>query len=117
MSVHHVSSRRQRRVILGVVALALMMVVSAVSGLNVALPGLARATGASSSQLQWIVDAYTMVFAGLLLPAGALGDRYGRKGVLLAGLGVFGSAAAAAIFARDPATLIVLRAAMGVGAA
>ncbi len=110
-------SRKQRRIVLGVVALALMMVVSAVSGLNVALPDLARDTGATQSQLQWIVDAYTMVFAGLLLSAGAIGDRYGRKGILLAGLVVFGSAAAAAIFVNDPNTLIGLRAVMGVGAA
>ena len=99
------------------VALALMMVVSAVSGLNVALPDLARDTGASQSELQWIVDAYTMVFAGLLLVAGAVGDRFGRKGILLAGLVVFGVAAAAAIFVDEPRTLIGLRAAMGVGAA
>ena len=110
-------SRKQRRIVLGVVALALMMVVSAVSGLNVALPDLARDTGATQSQLQWIVDAYTMVFAGLLLSAGAIGDRYGRKGILLAGLVIFGSAAAAAIFVNDPNTLIGLRAVMGVGAA
>src|SRR5215213_3104838 len=103
--------------VLAVVSLALMTVVSAVSGLNVALPDLARDTGASQTQLQWIVDAYAIIFAGLLLPAGALGDRYGRKGVLLAGLVVFGIAAAAATFVEAPAALIGLRAAMGVGAA
>ncbi len=108
---------RQRQAILAVVALALMMVVSAVSGLNVALPGLARDTGASQRDLQWIVDAYTVVFAGLLLTAGAVGDRYGRKGILLAGLGIFGAAAAAAMFSDDPGTLIALRALMGAGAA
>jgi len=110
-------SRRQRTVVLGVVALALMMVVSAVSGLNVALPDLAVDTGATQSELQWIVDAYTMVFAGLLLAAGAVGDRYGRKEVLLVGLAVFGAAAAAALAVDDPGGLIALRAAMGVGAA
>jgi len=110
-------SARQRKLILAVVAFALMMVVSAVSGLNVALPDLSKDTGASQTQLQWIVDAYTVVFAGLLLAAGAVGDRYGRKGMLLAGLGTFGSAALAAIFVSDPSTLIVLRALMGVGAA
>jgi MFS family permease len=108
---------RQRRLVLGAVALSLMMVVSAVSGLNVALPSLVRDTGASQGELQWIVDAYTMVFAGLLLPAGAVGDRYGRRGVLLAGLGVFGAAAATALFVSSPGTLIGLRASMGVGAA
>jgi EmrB/QacA subfamily drug resistance transporter len=110
-------TRRQRRIVLGVIALALMMVVSAVSGLNVALPSLARETGATQSELQWIVDAYTMVFAGLLLAAGAVGDRFGRKGVLVAGLSIFGTAAAGAIFVTDPSLLIALRACMGVGAA
>lgn len=111
------SSPRQRRLLLAVVALALMMVVSAVSGLNVALPSLARDTGASQHDVQWIVDAYTMVFAGLLLSAGAIGDRFGRKRILLAGLVTFGGAAAAALFVDDPGTLIGLRAAMGAGAA
>ena len=110
-------SPRRRKLVLAVVGVALMMVVSAVSGLNVALPDLARDTGATQSQLQWIVDAYTMVFAGLLLAAGAVGDRYGRKGVLLIGLAVFGGAALAAMFVDDPSTLIGLRALMGVGAA
>ncbi len=98
-------------------ALALMMVVSAVASLNVALPELARATGATQSELQWIVDAYALVFAGLLLPAGALGDRFDRRGILLIGLLVFGSAAATAMFVEAPTTLIVLWAVMGVGAA
>lgn len=108
---------RQRTLVLVVVALALMMVVSAVSGLNVALPDMALAIGASQTQVTWIVDAYTLVFAGLLLPAGALGDRYGRKGVLLAGIAIFGAAALAAAFASEPTVLIGLRALMGVGAA
>jgi EmrB/QacA subfamily drug resistance transporter len=107
----------RRRAVLAVVALALMMVVSAVSGLNVALPDLARATGASQTQLTWIVDAYTVVFAGLLLIAGALGDRYGRKGVLLTGLVLFGAAAAWAVTIDDPAMLIAARVLMGAGAA
>src|SRR5215213_7372994 len=108
---------RRTRAVLVVVALALMTVVSAVSGLNVALPSLARETGASQTQLTWIVDAYTVVFAGLLLFAGALGDRYGRKGLLMAGLAIFGIAASLAMFTNDPVQLIALRALMGVGAA
>ncbi len=107
----------RRRAVLAVVAIALMMVVSAVSGLNVALPDLARDTGASQTQLTWIVDAYTVVFAGLLLTAGALGDRYGRREILVVGLAVFGGAAAWALTISDPTTLIAARALMGVGAA
>ncbi|WP_336921007.1 MFS transporter [Aquipuribacter sp. SD81] len=110
-------SPRRRRALLGVVALALMMVVSAVSGLNVALPDLALATGATQTELTWIVDAYTVVFAGLLLSAGAVGDRFGRKGILLAGLALFGAAAGMAMTVDDPQTLIALRGVMGVGAA
>ena len=79
-----------------------MTVVSAVSGLNVALPSLQRDTGATQSEIQWIVDSYTLVFAGLLLAVGALGDRFGRKPVLLAGLVVFGAASAFGLFVSDP---------------
>jgi EmrB/QacA subfamily drug resistance transporter len=110
-------SPRHRRAVLVVMCLALGMVVSAVASLNVALPDLARGTHASQSQLQWIIDAYALVLAGLLLPAGAFGDRYGRKGILLAGLLVFGGASAAAIFVNSPSTLIGLRAVIGLGAA
>ncbi len=108
---------RRTRAVLVVVALALMTVVSAVSGLNVALPDLARETGASQTQLTWIVDAYTVVFAGLLLLAGALGDRFGRKHLLTVGLVVFAAAALAGSLTDDPTTLIAVRAVMGLGAA
>ena len=97
--------------------LALMMVVAAVASLNVALPGIARDTGASQTQLQWIVDAYAIVFAALLLPAGAIGDRFGRKPLLAAGLALFGAASLAALFVDSPGTLIALRAVLGVAAA
>ncbi len=110
-------SPRRRRAVLGVVAVSLMTVVSAVSGLNVALPDLQRDTGATQTEVQWIVDAYTLVFAGLLLIAGAVGDRYGRKPVLAFGLLVFGAASACGFVVDDPSTLIVVRAFMGVGAA
>jgi EmrB/QacA subfamily drug resistance transporter len=103
--------------VLAVISLALMTVVSAVSGLNVALPDLARETGATQTEVTWIVDAYTVVFAGLLLFAGALGDRFGRRGVLVAGLAVFGIAAGLGMTVSDPHVLIGLRALMGVGAA
>ncbi|WP_198010104.1 MFS transporter [Saccharomonospora halophila] len=111
------TSSRQRAMILITVGLALMTVVSAVSGLNVALPELARDTGASQTELTWIVDAYTVVFAGLLLLAGAVGDRFGRRGILIVGLFIFGVAAATATFTTDPQNLIALRAFMGLGAA
>jgi EmrB/QacA subfamily drug resistance transporter len=107
----------RRRAVLAVMCLALMMVVAAVASLNVALPDLARGTSATQSELQWIVDAYALVFAGLLLPAGALGDRFGRKGILLTGLAIFGGASLAAMLLTDPGTLIGLRAVIGVGAA
>ena len=83
--------------------LALATVVSAVSSLNVALPDIARDLHATQTQLQWIVDAYAVVFSGLLLLAGALGDRLGRRRVLLAGLGQFAAAAGAGAVARGPA--------------
>lgn len=109
--------RRRRGAVLRVMCLALMMVVASVASLNMALPDLARDTGATQTQLQWIVDAYALAFAALLLPAGALGDRIGRRPVLLAGLSLFGLASFAAMFASEPGQLIGLRAVMGVGAA
>ncbi len=111
------ASGRQRKLVLAAMCLALATVVSAVSSLNVALPDLARDLHATSTQLQWIVDAYAVVFAGLLLLAGALGDRLGRRRVLLAGLAVFSAAAAGGLFVRDPGALIAVRAVMGLGAA
>src|SRR6266498_4963821 len=85
--------------------------------LNVALPTLGGAIHATNSQLQWIVDAYVLVFAGLLLPAGALGDRYGRKRLLLIGLALFGGASVIGALVQSPGQLIAVRAALGIGAA
>ena len=85
--------------------------------LNVALPSIVRSLGATSSQLQWIVDAYAIVFAGLLLTLGALGDRVGRKWVFMGGLVVFGAGSALAAWSATPDRLIAARAVMGVGAA
>jgi len=84
---------------------------------NVALPTLVRELNASTVQLEWIVDAYNLMFAALVLAAGNLGDRLGRKGVLLAGLGVFGAGTLAGGFGSNPGELIAARAAMGLGAA
>ena len=100
-----------------VVCLALAAVVAAMSSLNVALPDIARATHASQTQLAWIIDAYSLVFASLLLPAGAVGDRYGRRLALILGLSVFGAASAVAMTAHSATELIGLRAVMGAGAA
>jgi MFS family permease len=99
--------------------LCLSLVVLAMDNtiLNVALPTLARDLGATGSQLQWMVDAYLLVFAGLLLTMGAAGDRFGRKLALDAGLLVFVAASAASAFAGSPEVLIASRAAMGIGAA
>jgi EmrB/QacA subfamily drug resistance transporter len=108
---------RVERGLLPVVLLSLALVVAAVPALNVALPNVAADTGASLSQLQWIVDAYALVFAGLLLPAGAIGDRYGRKPVLVAGLAVFALGSGTAALTSDPEVLMALRGVMGVGAA
>src|SRR4051795_13282913 len=112
-----ITTPKQRAHVVRVMCLALMMVVAAVASLNVALPAIARDTGASQTELQWIVAAYAVAFAALLLPAGAIGDRYGRKPVLLAGLLLFGLASLLAVFVHSPAQLIGLRMVMGVGAA
>jgi EmrB/QacA subfamily drug resistance transporter len=112
-----VNEAKRRTAVLRVMCLALMMVVAAVAGLNVALPDIARETGASQTQLQWIVDAYALAFAALLLPAGAIGDRFGRKPVLAFGLSLFGLASFVALFLHTPAELIGLRVLMGVAAA
>jgi EmrB/QacA subfamily drug resistance transporter len=84
---------------------------------NVALPTLVRALHASNSQLQWVVDSFSLLFAGSVLAAGSLSDRFGRKGMLLAGLSVFGLASVAGGLTESPGQLIVARCVMGVGAA
>ena len=102
---------------LGVLCASLLAIVVDNTIVNVALPTLARDLDADVSELQWVVDAYTLVFAGLLLLAGALGDRYGRRRMLLVGLAVFGVASAGAAFAGGVDGLIAARAVMGAGAA
>jgi EmrB/QacA subfamily drug resistance transporter len=103
--------------ITGVVCIALAAVTAAMSSLNVALPDIARSTHASQTQLSWVIDAYSLVFAALLLPGGALGDRYGRRRALLVGLGIFGVGSAVAMTASDANVLIGLRGVIGLGAA
>ena len=108
---------RRRWWILSVLCLSLMIVFVGNSSLNVAIPTLARELGATESQLQWVVAAYSLVFAGLLLTSGALGDRFGRKGVLQAGLVVFLVACVMATMSTEMWQLIGCRALRGVGAA
>jgi EmrB/QacA subfamily drug resistance transporter len=100
-----------------VLCLSLLIVSIDSSILNVALPSLVRSLGATPSQLQWIVDAYTLVFAGLLFTGGALGDRFGRRGVLSVGLLIFGAGSLMAALSTSPNQLILWRAVLGVGAA
>ncbi|MCT2592036.1 MFS transporter [Streptomyces sp. N2-109] len=102
---------------LAALAVALLTVGLDLMILNVALPTLAGDLEASTSQLQWIVSAYTVIFAALMLPAGGLGDRYGRKKLLLAGLAAFTGASAWAAYSGSAGMLIAARAAMGIGAA
>ncbi|GAA0737127.1 MFS transporter [Dactylosporangium roseum] len=85
--------------------------------LNVALPTLATELDAGNDELQWLVEAYVLVFAGLLLPMGALGDRYGRKRMLMTGLLLFAAASLGAVFAGNAGQVIAARAVMGVGGA
>ena len=107
----------RRWAILGVLSLSVFLVVVDNTIVNVALPTLARELSATTSQLQWIVDAYSLVFAGLLLAAGSVGDRFGRKGALQAGLVVFAAMSVVAAFSGSAEQLIAARALMGIGAA
>jgi len=104
-------------VVTAVVCLALAAVTAAMTSLNVALPDIARDTHASQTDLVWVIDAYSLVFAALLLPAGGLGDRFGRRVVLIVGLVIFGAVSAIAMTATSPTELIGLRAVIGLGAA
>ena len=103
--------------ILGVLCLSLLIIVMDNTILNVALPTLVRKLKASESQLQWMVDSYTLLFAGLLLTMGNLGDKFGRRTTLGTGLAIFAVGSALSSFAGSPSHLIATRALMGVGAA
>ncbi|MEU0878687.1 DHA2 family efflux MFS transporter permease subunit [Lentzea sp. NPDC005914] len=107
----------QRWAILAVLCLALLVVVLDNTVLNVAVPSLSAGLGASTSDIQWMINAYSLVMAGLLLAAGSLSDRYGRKRALMFGLALFGIGSLVATFAGSPTQLIIARAVMGVGAA
>lgn len=102
---------------LAVLCLSLVLITLDNTVLNVALPTLAKELDATTSQLQWIVDSYQLVFAGLLFTAGSLADRYGRKGMLSLGLVVFGVGTTAAALSTSADALILTRAFMGIGGA
>jgi EmrB/QacA subfamily drug resistance transporter len=113
---------RRRWFTLLVLCISLIVIVLDNTILNVALPRLSQPTAAgglaaSQSQLQWIVDSYTIVFAGLLLTAGSIGDRFGRYRSLAIGLAIFGTGSVLSAFATDANVLIGTRALMGVGGA
>ncbi len=108
---------QRRRMILVATCTALMAVVASASGLNVAQQQVAEDLDASQMTVLWIINSYIVVLAALLLPVGAIADRWGRKPVLMAGLVVFGLASAAAAFAESSTFLIITRVVAGVGAA
>jgi EmrB/QacA subfamily drug resistance transporter len=110
----------RRWAILSVLVVSLLVVVLDNTVLNVALRTIAdpvRGLGASQSELEWAINSYTLVFAGLLFTAGVLGDRYGRRAVLLIGLALFGAASLVSSYAQDPGQLVAARALMGIGGA
>ncbi|WP_280387976.1 MFS transporter [Nocardia wallacei] len=114
-TVTGLSARLRWVVLLSCMAVAL--VVASMAALYTALPGIASDTGATQSQLTWVIDGYTLALACLVLPAGALGDRYGRRLMLIAGLAVFAVASAVPLVADGPVWLIAARTAGGAGAA
>ncbi|MEV4104181.1 MFS transporter [Nonomuraea sp. NPDC049649] len=103
--------------VLAVLCLSLMVLSVDGTILNLAIPSLIEELGATPSDVQWILDVYVLAFAGLLLTAGSLSDRYGRRRFLIIGLVLFGGASLAAVFAAEPWQLIAARALMGVGGA
>jgi EmrB/QacA subfamily drug resistance transporter len=107
----------RRWVILAVLCLSLLIIVMDNTILNVAIPSLIRDLGASNSEIQWIIDAYVLVFAGLLLTTGSLSDRFGRKGALQLGIVLFALGSATAALSTSATQLIFTRAFMGIGGA
>ena len=103
--------------VLAVVSLTTFMVFVDTTVVNTAMPSIARDFGATNSALQWVVNSYSLLVAGLLLFGGTVGDRYGRKKTLAVGLVIFGAASLAASFSQNTSTLIAMRGFQGVGAA
>jgi MFS family permease len=110
-------AQERRWLILFVLCFSLIVIVLDNSILNVALPTIVRTLHASNSQLQWMVDSYTLVFAGLLLTMGSVGDKYGRRPALQAGFLVFGAGSLLSALAGSADQLIASRAFMGIGGA
>src|SRR5262249_40540925 len=110
-------ARAHKGSILLALCLAALIINIDVTIVNVTLPSLVRQLHATTTNLQWIVDAYTLVFAALILAAGSLSDRVGRKGILLLGLGVFGAGSLAGSLASTSGQLIAARVIMGIGGA
>ncbi|MCB5182316.1 MFS transporter [Streptomyces antimicrobicus] len=103
--------------ILIVLCLSTLVLVVDSMALTVAVPSMTEDIGASPQQIQWILDSYVLVFAGLLLTSGSLGDRFGRRKVMIIGLLLFGAASLAAVFCTGPGEVIAVRTAMGIGGA
>ncbi|HLW16983.1 MAG TPA: MFS transporter, partial [Actinomycetota bacterium] len=103
-------ARSNKSAILFALCLAALIINIDVTIVNVTLPSLVRELGATTTNLQWVVDAYSLVFAALILAAGSLSDRVGRKGMLLAGLGVFAAGSLAGSLVHTPGELIAARA-------
>src|SRR4051812_30593364 len=117
MKRNRLESNSSRWWTLAVLCLSLLVIGLDNTILNVALPTMQRDLDASASQLQWIVDIYMLVFAGVLLSAGSLGDRFGRKRALSLGLAVFGIGSLGSALAGTPGLLIAMRGLMGIGGA
>ncbi|MBB4891209.1 EmrB/QacA subfamily drug resistance transporter [Streptomyces olivoverticillatus] len=108
---------KKRWAALGVLCLSLLIIVMANTSLTVAAPDMTKALGLSSSDLQWVIDGYTVPYAALMLILGAVGDKYSRRGALVLGLFVFGAASVAGSLVDSAGAVIASRAVMGVGAA
>lgn len=108
---------KRRWATLAVLSISLLIINIDDTVVNIAIPTLQRELGASVSELQWIVTAYILVFAGLLLTMGSLGDRFGRKRALQLGLGIFGVASVLAAYSPGALPMIASRSVMGLGAA
>jgi len=117
MSNSRESVQQRRWSILGVLVICLFVVIVDNTILNVALKTIQQDLGASQSDMEWAINAYSLVFAGLLFTWGVTGDRFGRKRVLLIGLVLFGGFSAVCAFAHSPSELIATRALMGIGGA